>query len=81
MTQILSETYLIESKLFFLPNHFDKPFIAHKLYGELFDKYKIDSAMYVRSLNYYITNSQLSDSLFEAATNLLIMKESAIQSP
>ena len=80
MAQILSETYLIESKLHFLSDSLDKPFIANKLYQELFKKHEIDSAAFVRSLNYYIMNKELSDSVFEAATNLLIMKESGIQS-
>lgn len=72
MTQIISETYIIESILYFLPQDSDKINVSRSMYYDLFvTKNHITKEQYISSINYYLADKNTSDKLLKDVQKII----------
>jgi len=71
MVEILSETYLIESMIYFLPPDSDRVLMAQSIYSELFIKHSISKEQFVNSIRYYLQDKKRADELLTEVSNLV----------
>lgn len=68
LTEIIAESYVIESTIHLAPDSLNKRDLAQQYYKELFDKYHITRQQFESSINYYIADETTAERLLTDAS-------------
>ena len=74
MVEIMAESYLIESMIYFLPPDSDKIVITQTLYNDLFVKNNISKNQYNSSIKYYLADKISAEKLLNAVSDQIATK-------
>jgi len=68
LTEIIAESYVIESTIHLAPDSLNKRDLAQQYYKELFDRYHITRQQFESSINYYIADETTAERLLTDAS-------------
>jgi hypothetical protein len=74
MVEVMADSYLIESMIYFLPPDSNKITITQTLYNDLFVKNKISKNQYNSSIKYYLADQILAEKLLNAVSDKISTK-------
>lgn len=74
IVDIMAESYIIESMVYYLPPDSDKTAITRSLYSNLFVKNDITKDQYNASIKYYLAEKNSADQLLKAVSEKIDQK-------
>ena len=75
MTVIMSETFLIEGMLYYLPPDSDRTASALSVYSDLFARYNISKDQFISSVRYYLADKTTSEELLTKVAQIVEAKK------
>ncbi|GEM_PF-760711 len=74
MVNVMAESYVIESMIYYLPPDSDKTIITKSLYSDLFTKNKISKDQFNSSIKYYLAEKSSAERILKAVSNKIDQK-------
>lgn len=74
MVNVMAESYVIESMVYYLPPDSDKTTITRSLYSDLFTKNKITKDQFNASIKYYLAEKTSAERILNAVSNKIDQK-------
>jgi hypothetical protein len=74
MVNVMAESYVIESMVYYLPPDSDKVTITRSLYSNLFNKYKITNFQFTSSIKYYLAEKTSADKILQSVSDNIAEK-------
>lgn len=78
MTDIIAESYLIESMINFSSGDSSKQALTQNLYADLFRKYGITKEQYISSITYYLSEKDQANEILTESSEKLNQKQETI---
>ena len=76
MVDIIAESFLIESTVHLAPDSVNRLYLTRDYYKELFTRYNVTRAQFVRSVDYYIGEENSAENLLsDVSTRLTEMRK------
>lgn len=82
MVKVISDSYVIESMIYYISPDSDKVSITRSLYSDLFNRYNITKEQYTSSIKYYLAEKSSADKLLKSVSdNIAVRRKFYVDEP